>query len=332
MGPLAGITSAAAALGMTVVTGSTPTSLPAADFYVVMAGLTPEDEGEDFTGAGDRVSFSLDDKLVHVDGGQPMQDPLIRAVAALGKPMVVVLEGGSVIDMPWIANVPAVLMAWYPGEAVGDALADLLFGKKNFSGKLPVTWPNPIVGTCICQGSGQCDACPAAGTCPACFGDEPLFSAGPGKTTPIDYYGGYRYYDQMNITPLFGFGYGLSYTTFGYGAIASTSTATPSDTVAISVPVTNMGSVAGDEVSFLFVSYPSAERSGHKNVKELKGFVRTPNIAPGATAMVQIPLRIADLKYWDTPTGKWVIETGPIEIMVGGSSDNLPSTASLTVE
>ncbi len=324
VGPLAGITSAATALGMTVVTGSTPASIPAADFYVVVAGLTPEDEGESYTGAGDRVSFSLDDKLVHVDGGQPVQNPLISAVAALGKPMVVVLEGGSVIDMPWLATVPAVVMAWYSGEEGGDALADLLFGKKNFSGKLPVTWPNPIVGTCptITFGSAT-TSCPTTGPCPACFGDEPLFSVGPGQTTPIDYYSGYRYYDEMQIKPLFAFGHGLSYTTFKYGTIASSATAGTSDTVAISVPVTNTGTVAGDEVSFLFVSYPSSKRAGHKNVKELKGFVRTPNIAPGATAMVQIPLRIADLKYWDTPAGTWVVETGAIDIMVGGSSDNL---------
>ncbi len=333
VGPLAGITSAATALGMTVVTGSTPASIPAADFYVVVAGLTPEDEGENYTGAGDRVSFSLDDKLVHVDGGQPVQNPLISAVAALGKPMVVVLEGGSVIDMPWLATVPAVVMAWYSGEDGGDALADLLFGKKNFSGKLPVTWPNPIVGTCpaITFGSAT-TSCPTTGPCPACFGDEPLFSVGPGLMTPIDYYSGYRYYDEMQIKPLFAFGHGLSYTTFQYGTIAPLATAGPSDNVAISIPVTNTGTVAGDEVSFLFVSYPNSKRAGHKNVKELKGFVRTPKIAPGATAMVQIPLRIADLKYWDTPTGKWVVETGTIDIMVGGSSDNLPSTTSLTVQ
>jgi beta-glucosidase len=332
VGPLAGITRAAAALGMTVVTGADPASIPAADFYVVVAGLTPEDEGEDYTGGSDRVSFSLDDKLVHAEGGQPVQNPLISAVAALGKPMVVVLEGGSVIDMPWLPTVPAVVMAWYPGEDGGDALAGLLFGKKNFSGKLPVTWPNPIVGTCPAIGPGtRLAPCPSAGPCPACFGDEPLFSAGPGQTTPVDYYSGYRYYDQMQIKPLFAFGHGMSYTTFQYGTVASMATAGISDTVTISVPVTNTGTVAGDEVSFLFVSYPNTKRVGHTNVKELKGFARTPDIAPGATTVVQIPLRIADLKYWDTPTGKWVVEAGAIDIMVGGSSDNLPSTSSLTV-
>ena len=81
--------------------------------------------------------------------------------------------------------------------------------------------------------------------------------------------------------------------------------------------------MVGDEVSFLFVSYPATKRAGHSNVKELKGFVRTHDIMPGATATVTIPLRVSDLKYWDTPASKWVVETGPIDVMVGGSSDKL---------
>src|SRR4029077_7315130 len=111
----------------------------AADFYVVIAGLTPEDEGEGYTSkdgsGGDRTSFDLDDKIVHVNNQAAIQDPLIRSIVAKGKPMVVVLEGGSVISMPWAAasgsyaGVPAVVMAWYPGQDGGHALGSLLFGK-----------------------------------------------------------------------------------------------------------------------------------------------------------------------------------------------------------
>jgi|HubBroStandDraft_1064217.scaffolds.fasta_scaffold03433_3 beta-glucosidase len=328
-GPLLGLTNGAPT-GVTIVSGGgSPATIPTtADLYVVIAGMTPEDEGEDSTGASDRLSFMLDDKNVHVEGLAPVQNPLIASVAALGKPMVVVLEGGSVIEMPWLSTVPAVVMAWYPGQDGGAALADLLFGKKNFSGKLPVTWPNPSSGTCTGMQS-----CPKTGPCPACFGDEPLFTAGPGAATPISYFHGYRYYDENGTKPLFAFGAGLSYTTFAYGASAlSTSTATPADTVNVTFPVTNAGAAAGDEVSFLFVSYPNTKRTGHKPVKELKGFVRTAGIMRGSTVMVTIPLRVADLKYWDTPTGKWVYETGPIQVMVGGSSDRLLAPVVLTLQ
>jgi|HubBroStandDraft_1064217.scaffolds.fasta_scaffold00763_8 beta-glucosidase len=336
VGPLLGLQNGAP-MGTTIVSGSSPTSLVdstgaaytgGVDFYVVVAGDTPEDEGEDYTGASDRVSFSLDDKNVHVQGLAPVQDPLIEAVAALGKPMVVVLEGGSVIDMPWLSTVPAVVMAWYPGQDGGDALADLLFGKVNFSGKLPVTWPNPLTGGCTEQ---TCQD--LTGPCEACFGDEPLFTSGESRPTNMGYYIGYRYYDENKITPLFAFGHGLSYSTYAYGTpTLSAATAKATDTVTITVPVTNMGTLAGDETSFVFVSYPNTTRTGYKNVKELKAYTRTP-IPVGATpTMVTIPLRIADLKYWDTPSSKWVIETGAINVMVGGSSDSLLPPVTLTLQ
>lgn len=330
VGPLAGITAGAPA-GVTVVTGANVAAVMTSnpDFYVVMAGMTPQDEGEDYTGASDRVSFSLDDKNIHVNHSSgPVQDTLIASVAALGKPMVVVLDGGSVIDMPWLSSVPAVVMAWYFGQDGGDALSDLLFGKKNFSGKLPVTWPNPIVGTCTVNPN----SCSPSGPCPTCFGDEPLFTVGSGRATPMDYYLGYRYYDHNTIKPLFAFGYGLSYSTYTYATpTLSAATATTGDTVTVTVPVTNAGTMDGDEVSFVFVSYPNTTRTGHSNVKELKGFTRT-TIKAGATAMVQIPVRVADLKYWDTPSDKWVFEKGAINLMVGGSSDNLQPSITLTLQ
>jgi beta-glucosidase len=340
VGPLAGITAAAKAIGgINVVSGPDLATVMAAsttppDFFVVIAGNTPEDAGEDYTGASDRLSFVLDDKIIHADNGNPIQDPLIEAVATAAAagatpiPMAVVLEGGSVIDMPWLAQVPAVVMAWYAGQDMGDALADLLFGNKNFSGKLPVTWPNPSTGTCT--------RCPGTGMCPACFGDEPLFSGVGGKTV-MDYYLGYRYYDHNNIKPFFPFGYGLSYTTYSYGALSAPATAGKTDTVMVTVPVKNMGTVAGDEVSFLFVSYPNTKRAAslRSSVKELKGFVRTPSIMPGQTAMVAIPLRVSDLKYWDSTAnggkGAWGYETGAINLMVGGSSDALTATGMLTI-
>ncbi len=148
-GPLAGIM-AAAGSGIQVAGYNTAAAAQSAGFdvAVVIAGLTPQDEGEEYTGAGDRttggttatshsVNFGLDPKA-----NSGVQNGLITSVAAIGKPTIVVLEGGSVIDMPWLsaANVDAVIMAWYPGMVGGKALGRLLFGDVNFSGKLPLTW------------------------------------------------------------------------------------------------------------------------------------------------------------------------------------------------
>jgi beta-glucosidase len=321
-GPFAGIQTAAKAKGMTVVSGTSATSIPTADFYVVVAGMTPEDEGEEYTNTdgsgGDRLNFELDGKST-----TKYQVPLIQAVAkqatAQNKPMVVVLEGGSVIDLgnddgtKWFSSVPAVVMAWYPGQDGGHALGDLLFGNKNFSGKLPVTWPSS-------------------------WNDEPAFT-GPGGVTTMDYYVGYKYFDHYHqgykyfdadmTTAAFPFGYGLSYTTFSYANLqVPCSTATKGSVVNVEADVTNSGTVDGDEVSFLFVSYPNTTQ--RRPTKELKGFHRD-TIKAGQTVRVQIPLRVQDLKYWDTTSHSWKWENGPVQIMVGGSSDQLPLTGTMTV-
>jgi beta-glucosidase len=274
--------------------------------------MTPQDEGEEYTGAGDRTdssgnpNFSLDAK-----SGSNVQNNLITAVAAKNKPMVVVLEGGSAINMPWLSSVPAVVMAWYPGQAGGLALGKLLFGDANFSGKLPVTWPKSEA-------------------------DEPPFNQGgiTGGTTMMDYYVGYRYFDKNGTMPLFAFGYGLSYTTFKYQFLGiPCSTVAKNGVVDVAVAITNTGPVPGDEVSFLFVSYPSTQ--ARRSVKELKGFHRTSApVMPGQTVQFTIPLRVADLKYWNTssnPPG-WTVESGPVEVMVGPSSDNLPLKDTMTVQ
>jgi beta-glucosidase len=299
VGPFAGIQSAAGS-GVTVTSGSTAASAAGADFIVVVAGLTPYDEGEEYNGSGDRTTLALDGKM-----NSGAQNKLITDVAALGKPMVVVLEGGSVIDMPWLSNLPsvsAVVMAWYPGMKGGAALGQLLFGKANFSGKLPISWP-------------------------AQLSDLPAFN--PGTATPMDYYVGYRYYDNSGKTPLFPFGYGLSYAQFAYSnLVVPCSTSTQSSVVNVSVDVTNTGAVAGDEVVFLFVSYPGTAKK--RPAKELKGFARV-TIAAGAKQTVTIPVRVADLKYWDSASSKWAIEASTVKVMVGPSSDKLTLSDTFTV-
>jgi beta-glucosidase len=296
-GPFAGI-QAAAGSGITVVSGTTASAVGDADFVVVVAGLTPEDEGEEYTGAGDRPSLALDPKH---DANK--QNTLISQVAALGKPMVVVLEGGSAIDMPWLGSVPAVVMAWYPGMDGGTALGKLLFGDASFSGKLPITWPKR-------------------------WEDLPTFNSG--ASTTMDYFLGYRWFDEHDIEPLFPFGHGLSYTTFEYKHLqVPCSDVTANGVVKVQVDVTNTGTVAGEEVALLFVRRPdSALRHSEK---ELRGFHRVA-LAPGETKRITIPIRVTDLKMWNDAEARWVIEPGAVEVLVGPTAANLPLTDTFVVQ
>ena len=306
-GPFAGI-QAAAPSGVTVINDTTASAqVAAADFIVAVAGLTAQDEGEEYTGAGDRQNLELDGKAM-----TPIQNPLITQLIALNKPMVVVLEGGAPIDMPWLAQVPAVVMAWYPGQQGGAALGQLLFGQANFSGKLPLTWPVQL-------------------------SDEPPFNdaaEGMVSTEDMSYYVGYQWFDNMNITPLYAFGHGLSYTTFSYqNLFVPCSTVTSNGVVYVTVDIQNTGTVAGDETAFLFVSWQGSTAAGvpvRQPAKLLKGFFRV-SLNPGETKRATFPLRVADLRYWDVtsnpngiPPGAWVPWSGPVQIMVGPSSDNLP--------
>ncbi|HEX2661154.1 MAG TPA: glycoside hydrolase family 3 C-terminal domain-containing protein, partial [Polyangia bacterium] len=227
IGPFAGIK--AAATGATVMSGNTVPS--GMDAYVVVVGLTPYDEGEEYNGSGDRKTLSLNGKL---NSGK--QDMLVMQAVATGKPVVVVVEGGGVVDMPWKDMVQAIVMAWYPGMVGGRALGQLLFGDANFSGKLPVTWPNNV-------------------------NDFPTFDGG-GSTT-MDYYLGYRYFENKGTKPLYPFGYGLSYSgKFQYANLQvpcsdakAPNGQNPGSVINVKFDVTNMGTVAGDEVAFLFVKH-----------------------------------------------------------------------------
>jgi beta-glucosidase len=216
---------------------------------------------------------------------------------------VVVLEGGSVIDMPWLSQVPAVVMAWYPGMDGGRALGKLLFGDANFSGKLPFTWPKR-------------------------WEDLPAFN--PGPTVPMGYHLGYRHFDENGIEPLFPFGHGLSYSAYEYKHLqVPCGEITKDGVVNIRVDVTNTGTVAGDEVAFLFVSYPST--TARRPKKELHGFHRV-SLEPGQTKRITFPLRIDDLRTWDMASNSWKIESGPVQIRVGSSAASLTLEDTMTVE
>jgi beta-glucosidase len=231
------------------------------------------------------------------------QNQLIADVAALGKPMVVVIEAGGIVEMPWLAQVPAVVQAWYPGQQGGLALAQLLFGDANFSAKLPVSW----------------------------FRDQdlPPFKDS-GATTAMGYYLGYRLIDQNNLTPVYPFGHGLSYSTYTYASLQlGCPTAEKEGVIPVTVEVTNTSAVPGDEVVFVFARFPST--TARRSLKELKGFTRVA-LAANETRSVTIPIRVRDLKYWQgDANGSWVVESGPVELMVGKSAAEADLTLRGTV-
>jgi beta-glucosidase len=226
------------------------------------------------------------------------QEKLINAVTATGVPTVVVLVGGSAITMGnWIDDVPAVVDAWYGGDAGGTAVAEVLFGDYNPAGRLPIGFPR------------------SSAELPMPYNHKPT-----GR--------GYDY-AFMAAVPLYPFGYGLSYTKFTYGDITlSRPTIGPADSVVVSLPVKNDGSRAGDEVVQLYVR--DMVGSVSRPVKELKGFSRI-SLKPGESRTVRFTLGPKELRMLNEKM-QWVVEPGEFSVMVGASSEDIRSRASLWVK
>jgi beta-glucosidase len=239
------------------------------------------------------------------------QNELISAVAAANPRTVVVIDAGAPVSMPWIHRVASVVDAWYPGESNGTALAAVLFGRVDPGGHLPVTFPaslSQVPASSPAQFPGQ--------------NGKVLYSEG------IDV--GYRYYDAKNETPLFPFGYGLSYTTFSYsGLLVTPGQAWPGGQVTVSATVTNTGRVAGSDVVQLYLGDPPV--SGEPP-RQLKGFQKV-TLRPGRSATVRFTLTSHDLSYWDDAAGGWTVGDGQYRVYVGDSSAeaNLPLQAGCTV-
>ena len=254
---------------------------------------THRTEGE----GGDRPSMDL----------PAHQAALIRAIAAVNKNTIVVLNNGTPVTMKdWLDQAPAVVEAWFPGQEGGTAIAAVLFGDVNPSGKL-------------------------ADTFAADRNDYPDANNFPGANHEVNYaegiYVGYRRFDKENIQPLFPFGYGLSYTTFGYKNLQlSQAQLAPAGSVTASVDITNTGKRAGEEVVELYVHDPKPQID--KPVRELKGFSKVA-LQPGETKTVQFTIQPRNLAYFDVSGKQWKADAGGYEIEVGASSRDIKQTAAL---
>lgn len=261
-----------------------------ADAAVVCVGFNSRIESE----GGDR-SYAL----------PKGQEELIQAVAKANPHTVVVLNAGGNVEMAnWIDRVPGLVHAWYSGEMGGLALAEILFGDVNPSGKLPVSFEK------------QWEEAPAFGNFPAT--DHKIKYA-------EGIFVGYRHFDAKGIEPRFPFGYGLSYTTFKYGPVTlSTKTLEAGAPLTVTIPVTNTGTRTGAEIVQLYLH--DAKASVPRPPQELKGF-RKLFLQPGETKTATFTLRSTDLAFWDVGTHGWKAEPGTFEIRIGASSRDLRAKA-----
>lgn len=263
-----------------------------ADLVILFGGLN-KNHFQDCE-AGDRLTYAL-----------PFgQNELIESLVAANKNLVLVLLSGNAVEMPWLNKVPAILQGWYLGSMGGYSLADVLSGAVNPSGKLPFSFPVKLAD------------------CGAHAFDELSY---PGDSIKQiykeDILVGYRWHDTKKVPALFPFGYGLSYTTFSYGKpVASAKSLNADGTLTVTIPVKNVGSVAGKEVVQLYIG--DEKCSVMRPLKELKAF-RKIALAPGEEKEVSFTITPDDLKFYDEATGSWKAEPGKFRVYIGASSADI---------
>ena len=262
---------------------------------VIFAGLPDAFESEGF----DRQHMRMPN----------CQNELIEKVAAVQPNTIVVLHNGSPVEMPWADKVKGIVEAYLGGQAVGGAVCDILFGKVNPSAKLPETFPLKLE-------------------------DNPSYLSYIGEGDVVEYregiFVGYRYYDKKKMDVLFPFGYGLSYTTFAYSNLRiDKESMKDTDTMTVSVDVTNTGKMAGKEVVQLYVA--DKESTAIRPVKELRDFAKV-ELAPGETKTVSFTLGKRAFAYYSVKLHDWHVETGEFDIMIGQSSRDIVLTKTVTVE
>ncbi len=245
------------------------------------------------------------------------QDALVEALLAVNKNLVYVNISGNGVAMPWLQKVPAIVQGWFVGSEPGEAIASVLCGDVNPSGKLPFTWYASLE---------QCGA-HALNTYPGTWREDHQIIDEEYKE---GIYVGYRWMDKQNLKPLFAFGHGLSYTTFILGKVTSDKQQLSADeTITFNIPVTNTGSRAGAETVQLYISDKQA--SVDRPLKELKTFQKV-FLQPGETQQVSLTVGREALSFYDETRGEWTAEPGDFEALIGTSSDQLKQKISFMLK
>jgi beta-glucosidase len=278
----------------------------AADVVVYVGGSI---HGYDYTKWSDNAydAEGVDKPDMNMPFGQ---DELVKAVLAANPNTVVVLYGGGPIDVSaWAGQAKGIVEAWYPGMEGGNALAHILFGDVNPSGKLPVTFPVKLEDSPAMK-----------------LGEYPSTPGNPLKQTyKEDIFVGYRYFDTYKVAPQFAFGHGLSYTTFKYDNLSVTP---GSKSATVKLRVTNSGKTAGAEVVQVYVKDEQA--SVKRPEKELKGFQKV-FLQPGESKTVTLTLDAGAFQYYDEAKKQWVLEPGKFDVLVGSSSRDIRLTGNVTL-
>ena len=271
--------------------------------YVIFVGGLNKNKNQDCEGR-DRLSYDL-----------PYgQNEVIAALAAVRPDMIYVNISGTAVAMPFVNDVAAIVQAWYLGSEAGNALADVMTGKVNPSGKLPFTFPY-VMSDGPVKTEEQYPGLPQ---------DERFYQVYYSEGI----YVGYRWYEANNVKPMFPFGYGLSYTEFEYGQPVASSK-TMGKTLKIKVPVTNIGKVAGAEVVQLYIN--DVESSIDRPVKELKGFDKV-YLEPGETKTVEFVIDREALSFFDAEKHEWVAEPGEFKALVAASSEDIRGEVSFRLK
>jgi beta-glucosidase len=261
------------------------------------------------------------------------QDQLISDIAAVNPDTIVVLNTSDPVAMPWLGKVKAVLEMWYPGDTGGYATANVLSGRTDPAGRLPFTWPaslgQGVANQPATRPERTSNGVDSSGKyCPNPGG---AFGGGPQCTTIYSegIYEGYRWYDQQNQTPLFPFGFGLSYTSFGYSDLSWHRGA--GGGVRVSFRVTNTGTITGDEVPQVYLGAPASAKTGIAFAsKALAAYTRI-TLRPGQSQMVRLTVPLRQLQYWNTTASTWATATGQRPLYVAGDERTSDLVTTITV-